>query len=135
MFRFKKILFGACVMLLLTFVLAVPGFALVSVDDVPYGYIQINSGAPIYCTGSLPLWMSSDSVALTSYALYIPFTDVGDNFDLNLNLVSGPVSSYGTFTASYGTLHGTKYTQVGSLPSPARKPAPQSTVEIGRAHV
>lgn len=132
MFRFKKILFGVCVTLLLTFVLAVPGFALVSVDDVPYSYIQINSGVPIYCTGSLPLWMSSDSVAMTSYALYIPFTDVGDSFDLNLNIVSGPVSSYGTFTASYGTLNGTKYTQVGSLPSPARKPAPQSTIEPGK---
>lgn len=132
MFKIKKILFSACVTLLLTFVLAVPGFALVSVDDVPYGYIQINSGAPIYCTGSLPLWMSSDSVALTSYALYIPFTDVGDNFDLNLNIVSGPVSSYGTFTATYGTLNGTKYNQVGSLPSPARKPAPQSTIDSGK---
>lgn len=132
MSRLKKILFSVCLMLLLASVLAVPGFALVSVDDVPYGYIQINSGVPIYCTGSLPLWMSSDSVALTSYALYIPFTDVGDSFDLNLNLVSGPVSSYGTFTATYGTLNGTKYNQVGSLPSPARKPAPQSTIESGK---
>ena len=132
MFKIKKILFIACVTLLLTFVLAVPGFALVSVDDVPYGYIQINSGAPIYCTGSLPLWMSSDSVALTSYALYIPFTDVGDNFDINLNIVSGPVSNYGTFSASYGTLNGTKYTQVGTLPSPVRKAAPQSTIVSGR---
>lgn len=132
MSRLKKILFSVCLMLLLASVLAVPGFALVSVDDVPYGYIQINSGAPIYCTGSLPPWVSSDSVALTSYALYIPFTDVGDNFDLNLNIVSGPVSSYGTFTATYGTLNGTKYNQVGSLPSPARKPAPQSTIESGK---
>lgn len=132
MSKIKKILSSACVTLLLASVLAVPGFALVSVDDVPYGYIQINSGAPIYCTGSLPLWMSSDSVALTSYALYIPFTDVGDNFDLNLNIVSGPVSSYGTFTATYGTLNGTKYTQVGTLPSPARKAAPQSTIESGK---
>lgn len=132
MFKIKKIFFSACVTLLLTFVLAVPGFALVSVDDVPYGYIQINSGVPIYSTGSLPLWMSSDSVALTSYALYIPFTDVGDNFDLNLNLVSGPVSNYGTFTATYGTLQGNKYYQVGSLPSPVRKPAPQSTIESGK---
>lgn len=132
MSRLIKILFSACVTLLLTSVLAVPGFALVSVDDVPYGYIQINSGAPIYCTGSLPLWMSSDSVALTSYALYIPFTDVGDNFDLNLNIVSGPVSSYGTFTATYGSFNGTKYTQVGSLPSPTRKAAPQSTIESGK---
>lgn len=132
MSKIKKILLSACVTLLLASVLAVPGFALVSVDDVPYGYIQINSGAPIYCTGSLPLWMSSDSVALTSYALYIPFTDVGDNFDINLNVVSGPVSNYGTFSASYGTLNGAKYTQVGTLPSPARKPAPQSTIESGK---
>lgn len=131
MFRLKKILFGACVTLLLIFVLAAPSFALVSVDDVPYGYVQLNSGSPVYCTGSLPLWMSSDSVALTSYALYIPFTDVGNNFDLNLNLVSGPVSSYGTFTASYGSLQGTTYTQVGALPPPARKAAPQSTIKSG----
>lgn len=132
MFRFKKILFSVCLTFLLASVLAVPGFALVSVDDVPYGYVQINSGAPIYCTGSLPLWMSSDSVQLTSYALYIPFTDVGDSFDINLNVVSGPVSNYGTFTASYGTMQGTKYTQVGVLPSPVRKAAPQSTIESGK---
>lgn len=132
MSKIKKILFSACVTLLLASVLAVPGFALVSVDDVPYGYIQINSGAPIYCTGSLPLWMSSDSVALTSYALYIPFTDVGDGFDINLNVVSGPVSNYGTFSASYGTLSGTKYTQIATLPSPVRKLAPQSTIESGK---
>ena len=132
MSKIKKILSSVCVTLLFASVLAVPGFALVSVDDVPYGYIQLNSGSPIYCTGSLPLWMSSDSVALTSYALYIPFTDVGDNFDINLNIVSGPVSNYGTFTASYGTLQGTKYTQIGVLPSPARKAAPQSTIESGK---
>lgn len=132
MSKIKKILLSACVTLLLASVLAVPGFALVSVDDVPYGYIQINSGAPIYCTGSLPLWMSSDSVALTSYALYIPFTDVGDGFDINLNVVSGPVSNYGTFSASYGTLSGTKYTQIATLPSPVRKAAPQSTIESGK---
>lgn len=132
MSKIKKILSSVCVSLLLAFVLAAPGFALVSVDDVPYGYIQINSGSPIYCTGSLPLWLSSDSVALTSYALYIPFTDVGDNFDINLNVVSGPVSNYGTFSASYGILSGTKYTQIATLPSPVRKPAPQSTIESGK---
>ena len=132
MSKIKKILFSACVSLLLASVLAVPGFALVSVDDVPYCYVQINSGAPIYCTGSLPLWMSSDSVALTSYALYIPFTDVGDNFDINLNVVSGPVSNYGIFSASYGVLFGANYTQIGTLPSPVRSPAPQSTIESGK---
>lgn len=132
MSKIKKILFSACVTLLLTFVLAVPGFALVSVDDVPYGYVQLNSGSPIYCAGSLPLWMSDSSIALTSYALYVPFTDVGDDFDINLNIVSGPVSNYGTFSASYGTLQGTKYTQVGTLPSPVRKAAPQSTIESGK---
>lgn len=132
MFRPKKILFSACLTLFLTFVLAVPSFAIVSVDDVPYAYVQLNSGAPIYSTGSLPLWMSSDSVGLTSYALYIPFTDVGNNFDINLNLVSGPVSNYGTFSATYGTLSGVTYKQVGSLPSPVRKPAPQATIESGK---
>lgn len=138
MFNNKNLLFCVLFTLCLTFGLAVPGYALVSVDDVPYCYIKLNDDPSLYCTGSLPLGYYSDSFLLTSYAIYIPFSDPSNRFSVDLNMLSGPVTSYGTFSADYGTLIGSRYTVKGSLSSDAVSLAwaPQSVVDyayrIGR---
>lgn len=129
MFRLKKIFFGACVTLLLTFVLAVPGFALVSVDNVGYGYIALNGSKPVYSTGSFPRGVYGDSVHLSSYTIYLPFDEVAEKFSTSLSFLSRAVASYGTYSCSYGTLRGEKYTKVGDLPSPSLSWAPQTDFE------
>lgn len=126
MFRLKKFLFGACVTLLLTFVLAVPGFALVSVDNVGYGYISLNGSSPVYSTGSFPRGVYGDSVKLSSFTIYLPFDEVAEKFSTSLSFLSRAVSSYGTYSCSYGTLRGATYTKVGDLPSPSLSWAPQT---------
>lgn len=126
MFRFKKILFGACVTLLLTFVLAVPSFALVSVDNVGYGYISLNGSDPVYSTGSFPRGVYGDSIELSSYTIYLPFDEVAEKFSASLSFLSRLVTSYGTYSCSYGTLRGATYTKVGDLPSPSLSMAPQT---------
>lgn len=127
MSKIKKIFFRVLPTLLLVFVLAVPGFALDTVDYVDYAYIQINSDALIYSTGTLPLGFYDEAESVSSYALYVPLDAVAKQISVNLNLVSGPVSSYGTFSASYGYLRGSTFTQVGSLPVPSRLAAPQAS--------
>jgi hypothetical protein len=129
MFRLKKILFGACVTLLLTFVLAVPGFALVSVDNVGYGYISLNGSKPVYSTGSFPRGVYDNSIHLSSYTIYLPFDEVAEKFSTSLSFLSRAVASYGTYSCSYGTLRGEKYTKVGDLPSPSLSWAPQTDFE------
>lgn len=126
MFRPKKILFSACLTLLLTFVLAVPSFALVSVDNIGYGYISLNGSSPVYSTGSFPRGVYGDSVKLSSYAIYLPFDEVAVKFSTSLSFLSRTVASYGTYTCSYGTLRGATYTKIGDLPSPSLSWAPQT---------
>ena len=126
MFRPKKILFSACLTLLLTFVLAVPSFALVSVDNVGYGYISLNGSSPVYSTGSFPRGVYGDSVKLSSYTVYFPFDEVAEKFSVSLSFLSRAVTSYGTYSCSYGTLRGATYTKVGDLPSPSLSWAPQT---------
>lgn len=126
MFRLKKILFSACLTLLLTFVLAVPSFALVSVDNVGYGYISLNGSSPVYSTGSFPRGVYGDTVKLSSYTIYLPFDEVAEKFSTSLSFLSRAVSSYGTYSCSYGTLHGANFTKVGDLPSPSLSWAPQT---------
>ena len=126
MFRLKKILFSACLTLLLTFVLAVPSFALVSVDNVGYGYISLNGSSPVYSTGSFPRGVYGDSIKLSSYTIYLPFDEVAEKFSTSLSFLSRAVSSYGTYSCSYGTLRGATFTKVGDLPSPSLSWAPQT---------
>ena len=126
MFRLKKILFSACLTLLLTFVLAAPSFALVSVDNVGYGYISLNGSSPVYSTGSFPRGVYGDAVKLSSYSIYLPFDEVAEKFSTSLSFLSRAVTSYGTFSCSYGTLRGATYTKVGDLPSPSLSWAPQT---------
>lgn len=126
MFRIKKILFSACLTLLLIFVLAVPSFALVSVDNVGYGYISLNGASPVYSTGSFPRGVYDSTVKLSSYTVYLPFDEVAEKFSVSLSFLSRAVTSYGTYSCSYGTLRGATYTKVGDLPSPSLSWAPQT---------
>lgn len=126
MFRFKKILFSACLTLLLTFVLAVPSFALVSVDNIGYGYISLNGSSPVYSTGSFPRGVYGDTIKLSSYTIYLPFDEVAEKFSTSLSFLSRAVTSYGTYSCSYGTLHGSNFNKVGDLPSPSLSWAPQT---------
>jgi hypothetical protein len=126
MFRPKKILFSVCLTLFLTFVLAVPSFALVSVDNVGYGYISLNGSSPVYSTGSFPRGVYGDTVKLSSYTIYLPFDEVAEKFSTSLSFLSRSVTSYGTYSCSYGTLRGANFTKVGDLPSPSLSWAPQT---------
>ena len=126
MFRLKKILFSACLTLFLTFVLAVPSFALVSVDNIGYGYISLNGASPVYSTGSFPRGVYDSTVKLSSYTIYLPFDEVAEKFSVSLSFLSRAVTSYGTYSCSYGTLRGAAYTKVGDLPSPSLSWAPQT---------
>lgn len=126
MFRPKKILFSACLTLFLTFVLAVPSFALVSVDNIGYGYISLNGSSPVYSTGSFPRGVYDDIVKLSSYAIYLPFDEVAEKFSTSLSFLSRAVASYGTYSCSYGTLRGANFTKIGDLPSPSLSWAPQT---------
>lgn len=126
MFRPKKILLSACFTLLLTFVLAVPSFALVSVDNIGYAYISLNGSSPVYSTGSFPRGVYGDSIKLSSYTIYLPFDEVAEKFSTSLSFLSRSVKSYGTYSCSYGTLRGSTYTKVGDLPSPSLSWAPQT---------
>ena len=126
MSRLKKILSRVCLMLLLASVLAVPGFALVSVDNVGYGYISLNGSSPVYSTGSFPRGVYDDTVKLSSYTIYLPFDEVAEKFSLSLSFLSRAVTSYGTYSCSYGTLRGANFTKVGDLPSPSLSWAPQT---------
>ncbi len=103
MFRFRKILFSACLTLLLTFVLAVPSFALVSVDNVGYGYISLNGLSPVYSTGSFPRGVYDSTVKLSSYTVYLSFDEVAEKFSVSLSFLSRAVTSYGTYSCSYDT--------------------------------
>lgn len=132
MFRPKKILFSACVTLLLTFVLAVPGFALNVADNIDYGFIQLNGGDLLQSTGILPPYYASSldyNTAITSYAIYIPLTSDAQSVSVLVNLMTGAVTSYGTVTISYGTIFGQKYSQIAVIPSNkySRSAAPQET--------
>ena len=126
MFRLKKFLFSACLTLLFTFVLAVSSFALVSVDNVGYGYISLNGSSPVYSTGSFPRGVYDSTVKLSSFTIYLPFDEVAEKFSVSLSFLSRAVASYGSYSCSYGTLRGVTYTKVGDLPSPSLSWAPQT---------
>lgn len=128
----KKILSRVCVTLLLTFVLAVPGFALNVADNIDYGFIQLNGGNLLQSTGILPPYYASSldyNTAITSYAIYIPLTSDAQSVSVLVNLMTGAVSSYGTVAVSYGTIFGQKYSQFAVIPSNkySRSAAPQET--------
>ena len=66
---------------------------------------------------------------MSSYTIYLPFDEVAEKFSTSLSFLSRSVTSYGTYSCSYGTLRGEKYTKFGDLPSPSLSWAPQTDFE------
>lgn len=110
MSKFKAILFT----LLLAFVLTAPALALDTTDQISFYYVSINDGYPIYCTGMYPQGMGDYAVG--SIWVYIPFT-AAESYTVNFSLVTGPVSSYGSWVCDYGYLSGRTWGAYGSMDS------------------
>lgn len=122
MFRPKKILFSACLTLLLTFVLAVPSFALDVSTEITHFYFSLN-GAPSlnvgnHISGSLLAGKSATdpTIHVSSYAVLVPFTAPCESLTLGVGMWSGPITSAGTYTADWGVIAGGKYYKNGSVP-------------------
>ena len=122
MFRLKKILFGACVTLLLTFVLAVPGFALDVSTEITHFYFSLN-GAPTisagnHIPGSLLAGKSATdpTIHVNSYAVFVPFTAPCESLTLSIGMWTGPITSAGSYAADWGIISGGKYYKKGSVP-------------------
>lgn len=122
MFRLKKILFGACVTLLLTFVLAVPGFALDVSTEITHFYFSLNGGASIsvgnHIPGSLLAGKSATdpTIHVSSYAVFVPFTAPCESLTLSVGMWTGPITSAGSYSADWGVIAGGKYYKNGSVP-------------------
>lgn len=122
MFRFKKILFGACVTLLLTFVLTAPGFALDVSTEITHFYFSLN-GAPTisagnHIPGSLLAGKSATDpkIHVNSYAVFVPFTAPCESLTLSIGMWTGPITSAGSYAADWGIITGGKYYKKGSVP-------------------
>lgn len=122
MFRFKKNLFGACVTLLLTFVLAVPGFALDVSTEITHFYFSLN-GAPTisagnHIPGSLLAGKSATdpTIHVNSYAVFVPFTAPCESLTLSIGMWTGLITSAGSYAADWGIISGGKYYKKGSVP-------------------
>lgn len=122
MFRPKKILFSACLTLLLTFVLSVPSFALDVSTEITHFYFSLN-GAPSlnvgnHIPGSLLAGKSAtdSTMHVSSYAVFVPFTAPCESLTLGVGMWTGPISSAGTYTADWGVIAGGKYYKTGSVP-------------------
>lgn len=92
--------------------LAVPALALDTTDQISFYYVSINDGYPICCTGGYPQGMGDYNVG--SIWVYIPFT-AAENYTVNFSLVTGPVSSYGSWVCDYGYLDGRTWSAYGSM--------------------
>lgn len=122
MFRLKKILFGACVTLLLTFVLAVPGFALDVSTEINHFYFSLNGAASISAGNHIPGSLlagksaSDPTMHVNSYAVFVPFTAPCESLTLSVAMWTGPISSAGSYVADWGVIAGGKYYKNGSVP-------------------
>lgn len=122
MFRLKKILFGACVTLLLTFALAVPGFALDVSTEITHFYFSLNGAAYLsagnHIPGSLLAGKSAtdSTIHVSSYAVLVPFTAPCESLTLSVGMWTGPIASAGSYSADWGIISGGKYYKNGSVP-------------------
>ena len=122
MFRFKKILFSACVTLLLTFVLAVPSFALDVSTEITHFYFSLNGAANLnvgnHIPGSLLAGKSATdpTIHVSSYAVFVPFTAPCESLTLSVAMWTGLITSGGTYVADWGVIAGGKYYKNGSVP-------------------
>lgn len=122
MFRPKKILFSACLTLLLTFVLAVPSFALDVSTEITHFYFSLNGASSLnvgnHIPGSLLAGKSAtdSTIHVSSYAVFVPFTAPCESLTLSVGMWTGPISSAGTYAADWGVIAGGKYYKNGSVP-------------------
>lgn len=122
MFRPKKILFSACLMLLLTFVLAVPGFALDVSTEINHFYFSVNGSALASCGNYVSGAQISGNVTTTgnvtvsSYSFFVPFSAPCESLTLCAGMWTGPITSAGTYVADWGVIAGGKYYKNGSVP-------------------
>lgn len=99
MSRIKKILLSVQLTLLLTFVLAVPGFALDIPSEITNGLISVNGGKyfPIVdsSVSALAFPTSSSTFSVSSLDFFIPWTSLSDFILVKLSFVasSGSISS------------------------------------------
>lgn len=118
MSKIKKILLCGFMTLLLTSVLAVPASALNVVDYIPSGYFQLNDRPITFSTGALPAGFYQDGFEVTSYAIYLPFSEVAKGFSGSISVLSDSfTTSDGTLSASYGHLSGGVYTVISDFSS------------------
>lgn len=122
MSKFKKILSSVCVTLLLTSVLAVPGFALDVSTEISRFYFSINDSAYKACGNYVSGVLisgnpnSTGNVTVSSYSFLIPFTAPCESLAFSVGMWTGSVGSYGSYTADWGTLAGGKFWRSGSVP-------------------
>jgi hypothetical protein len=122
MFRFKKILFSACLTLLLTFVLAVPSFALDVSTEITHFFFSLNGAAYLNVGNHIPgslLAGKSDAdstIHVTSYAIFVPFSAPCESLTLSVAMWTGLITSAGTYTADWGTIAGGKYWKSATVP-------------------
>lgn len=122
MFRLKKILFGACVTLLLTFVLAVPGFALDVSTEITHFYFSLNGAAYLsagnHIPGSLLAGKSATdpTIHVSSYSVLVPFTAPCESLSLSVGMWTGPITSAGSYSSDWGIMAGGKYYKNGTVP-------------------
>lgn len=122
MFRSKKILFSACVTLLLTFVLAVPSFALDVSTEITHFYFSLNGAAFLsadnHIPGSLLAGKSATdpTIHVSSYAVLVPFSAPCESLTLGVGMWTGPITSAGTYAADWGVIAGGKFYKNGSVP-------------------
>lgn len=122
MFRFKKILFGACVTLLLTFVLTAPGFALDVSTEINHFYFSVNGSALASCgnyvSGAQITGNPTDTgnVTVNSYTILVPFTAPCESLTLSIGMWTGVIKSAGSYAADWGFISGGTFKSSGSVP-------------------
>lgn len=122
MSRLKKFLSRVCVVLLWASVLAVPNFALDVSTEITHFYFSLNGGAYLnvgnHIPGSLLAGKSATdpTIHVSSYDVFIPFTAPCESLTLSVAMWTGIVTSFGTYTADWGTISGGKYWKSASVP-------------------
>lgn len=122
MFRSKKILFSACLMLFFTFVLAAPSFALDVSTEITHFYFSLNGASSVnvgnHISGALLVGNSvtDPTIHVSSYAVFVPFTAPCESLTLGVGMWTGPITSAGTYIADWGVIAGGKYYKNGSVP-------------------
>lgn len=122
MSKIKKILFSACVTLLLASVLAVPGFALDVSTEISHFYFSVNGSSLKSCgnyvSGAQISGNPTDTgnVTVTSYTFLVPFTAPCESLTLTVGMWTGVFKAVGSYTADWGFISGGTFKSSGSVP-------------------